>query len=204
MRILVAGDIHGDLLAAQNLSKKAKQESVDLVILSGDLTMFGKNHEGIIGSFLENNLKTMIIHGNHEDETFVDFLSDFYKITNLHAKHKIYDNIGFFACGGANVGKDALSETEIYNTLIKTHYNLIKLNPKIEKKIMITHVHPDKTNISKLSRYVKGSIGIRKAIEKIQPDILFCSHVHEAQGLEETINKTKIFCVGKESKIIDL
>ena len=38
MKILAAGDIHGDKGLAEKLAKKAEDEQVDLVILCGDLT----------------------------------------------------------------------------------------------------------------------------------------------------------------------
>ena len=38
MKILAAGDIHGDSALAEKLAKKAEDENVDLVVLCGDLT----------------------------------------------------------------------------------------------------------------------------------------------------------------------
>ena len=38
MKILAAGDIHGDSAATRRLSEKAEKEKVDLVILAGDIT----------------------------------------------------------------------------------------------------------------------------------------------------------------------
>jgi Icc-related predicted phosphoesterase len=56
--------------------------------------------------------------------------------------------------------------------------------------------------MEKFSKMVPGSEGVRKAIELLKPDILLCSHVHEAEGLEEKIGKTKVINVGKAGKII--
>jgi len=36
MKILAAGDLHGDINAAKKLAEKAKKQKVDLVVLSGD------------------------------------------------------------------------------------------------------------------------------------------------------------------------
>ncbi|MBN2881547.1 metallophosphoesterase [Candidatus Woesearchaeota archaeon] len=200
MRFLVVGDLHGDLLAAKDLAKKATYESVDLVLISGDLTMFGQNYEGIVGSFVSEGLKTGIIHGNHDDLSLIEFLSNVYGVTNFHGVGKKYNNIGVFGCGGANIGLNRLTEDEIFNHLVTAHSDVSDM----EKKIMVTHVHPSDTKIASLSSFVRGSTGVRRAVEELQPDVLFCSHVHEAEGLEEQIGKTKVFCVGKQSKIIDL
>ena len=69
---------------------------------------------------------------------------------------------------------------------------------------MITHVHPTGTKMEKFTQFFPGSKGIRKAVEAFKPDILLCSHVHEAEGIEEKIGNTKVINVGKKGKIIEL
>jgi Icc-related predicted phosphoesterase len=96
-----------------------------------------------------------------------------------------------------------MSEKEIYDTVLKAFYSIYSLD-KINKKVMISHVHPSGTEIESMSKFVKGSSGLRRAVERLKPDFLFCSHVHEAQGLEEKIGNTTVFCVGKEGRILDL
>ena len=41
-------------------------------------------------------------------------------------------------------------------------------------------------------------------VDQFQPDILLCSHVHEAEGIEEKMGDTKIFSVGRKGKIIEI
>jgi Icc-related predicted phosphoesterase len=69
---------------------------------------------------------------------------------------------------------------------------------------MVTHVHPSGTLMEKLTSIFPGSDGIKKAVEKFKPDLLLCSHVHEAEGIEEKLGKTKVINVGKKGKIIDI
>jgi len=45
---------------------------------------------------------------------------------------------------------------------------------------------------------------IRKAVDKIQPDVLICCHIHEAEGIEEKIGKTKVLNVGKMGHILNI
>ena len=58
--------------------------------------------------------------------------------------------------------------------------------------------------MEKLSDFVPGSSGLHKAIKEFKPDIVLCSHVHEAEGIEEKIGKTKIFNVGRHGKVFEL
>ena len=198
-KLLAAGDFHGDKRAAKQLAELAEKENVDLVILNGDIVE-EEDTSGIIGPFLAKNKKVIILPGNHETIATADFLAELYNITNLHGYYMKVGDIGFFGCGGANVGLSQLSEKEIYDTL-KKGFDKVK---DMSKKIMITHVHPADTKMEKFSNFVKGSIGLKKAIDNFKPDILICGHVHEAEGIEEIVGKTRVINVGKKGKIINL
>ena len=47
-------------------------------------------------------------------------------------------------------------------------------------------------------------MAVREAIERFQPDLALCGHVHEAEGIEEKIGKTKLINVGRQGKIIEI
>ena len=199
LRILAAGDFHADNKAAKNLAELAEKENVDIVILNGDIVEEDKT-EGIIGPFLAKNKKVFILPGNHETIATTDFLAELYNITNLHGYAVKYHDIGLFGCGGADVGLTSFTDEEEFNTLKKS-YERIKDMPK---KIMVTHIHPSETNMEKFSQFVRGSKGLRKAIETFKPEILICGHVHEAEGIEERIGKTLVMNVGRKGKIFEL
>ncbi|MBW3017928.1 metallophosphoesterase [Candidatus Woesearchaeota archaeon] len=204
MKILAAGDLHGDKNLAKELAERAEKENVDLVILNGDLVEEGQA-EGILGIFKEKGKKVLIIPGNHELPATTQFLSDLYGFTNLHAYSMYSGNVGIFGCGGANLGLSQLSEKEIFSAL-KYGFDRIK---KLPKKIMVTHVHPADSVIEKFSKTagiipMDGSSGLKKAIDQFKPDILICGHVHEAEGIEEKIGNTTVINVGKKGKIIEL
>lgn len=200
LKILAAGDLHGDTSLAKKLAKKAEKEKVDLVVLCGDLTMGDTSTENLIGPFVKRHEKVILIPGNHETLATADFLSELYGVKNLHGYSVKYKNTGIFGAGGANIGLFQLDEKEIYD-LLKKGFDKIKY---LEKKIMVTHVHPTGTKMEKLTKFFPGSKGVKKAIKTFKPDILLCSHVHEAEGIEEKIGKTKVVNVGKKGKIIEI
>lgn len=200
LKILAFGDVHGDSRLAQKLAAKAEKEKVDLVILCGDITNFDKNYQNIIGPFVKRKKKVLLIPGNHDSFATADFLAEVYGVKNIHGYSVRYKDIGIFGCGGANIGLEQLDEKEIY-LLLKKGFDKIKY---LKKRIMVTHVHPTGTTIEKFSHFVPGSTGIRKAIEKLKPDLLLCSHVHEAEGLEEKVGKTKVVNVGSQGKIFEI
>jgi len=200
LRIFSAGDIHGDTRLAERLAEEAKDKHADLVVLCGDLTFFEKSTDNIIGPFKKRNLKVLFVPGNHETMATADFLAKVYDVKNIHGYSVKYKDVGIFGAGGANIGISQLSEKEIYD-MLKKGFEYIK---NLDKKIMVTHVHPSDTKMEKFTQFFPGSTGVRRAIDKFQPDILLCSHVHEAEGLEEKIGKTRVINVGKRGKIIDI
>ena len=200
LRILAAGDIHGDTGLAEKLAERAQKEHCDLVILCGDLTMMEQSTDNIIGPFKKRNEKVLILPGNHETVATADFLAELYGMKNIHGYSVKYNDVGIFGCGGANIGLFQLEEEEIY-TLLKKGFDRIKY---LDKKIMATHVHPSESKMEKFTEIFPGSKGVRKAIDKFHPDLLLCSHVHEAEGIEEKIGKTHVINVGKKGKIIEI
>jgi uncharacterized protein len=200
MKILAAGDIHGDTGLAEKLAERAKKEKVDLVVLCGDLTYADRSTANIIGPFVKRKEKVLIIPGNHESIATADFLAEVYGVKNIHGYSVKYDDIGIFGCGGANIGMFQLEEKEIFDLLKKGNSKVSDL----KKRIMVTHVHPSGSDMEKFTKFFPGSTGVRKAIDTLKPDILLCSHVHEAEGIEEKIGKTRVINVGKQGKIINI
>jgi len=196
-KILAASDIHGDSKIAASLAKKAEKERVDLVVLCGDTLGFFET-KNIIKPFQEKNKKVLIIPGNHDGQEATDFVASLYGIKNLHGYSAKYENIGFFGAGGADFGIGAVSDEELFKTLKKAHKDI----EGIEKKVMITHMHP-KGSKSEFSGF-EGSKAITKAIKEFKPNILLHGHIHEAETIEETIGQTRVINVGRKGTILEI
>lgn len=198
-KILAVSDIHGDSSLVKKLAERTEKENVDLVVLCGDITGWTETKD-IIKPFKDKKKRVLILPGNWDSFATTDFLASFYGVKNLHGYSVRYDDIGFFGAGGAEdaPGPGRISEKELLKTLEKAHSDL----KGIEKKIMVTHMHPAGSK-SEFSG-IKGSNAIRKAIMKFKPDILLHGHIHEASGAEEFIGKTRVINVGRKGRIIDI
>ena len=195
LRILAAGDIHGDTKLTARLAEKAEREKVDLVILAGDITS-PIDTNNLIKPFKERNQKVLLIPGNWDSIATTDFLAEMYGMKNIHGYAVRYKGVGIFGAGGA-IGFGS-SEKELFDTLKKGNSAL----KDMKKKIMVTHMHAKGTK-SELSGF-EGSRSIRKAIEQFKPDILIHSHIHEAEGIEDKIGNTRIINVGRKGRIIEI
>ncbi len=198
LRVLAASDLHGDSKAARRLAERAEKEKVDLVVLCGDITGLVET-PGIIKPFRDKRQKVLILPGNWDSFATTDFLAKFYGIKNIHGYSALYDKVGFFGAGGADIGPFTMvGDRELFKTLEQAHAGL----KGIEKKVMVTHMHPQGSK-SEFSG-VSGSKAIRKAIKTFKPDVLLHGHIHEAAGSDELIDGTRVINVGKEGKIVEL
>ncbi len=197
LRILAAGDIHGDSSLTKMLAEKAEKEKADLVILAGDITSQIET-KNLIKPFKDKNKQVLMLPGNWDSVATIDFLAEMYGMKNIHGYSINHNGVGIFGAGGVPSTKS--DEKELLETLTKADSNLNK--EKVRKKIIISHTHARGTK-SEFSGF-EGSSSLRKAIEKIQPDFFIHSHIHEAEGIEEKIGKTKVINVGRKGRIIEV
>jgi Icc-related predicted phosphoesterase len=198
MKILAVSDLHGDAESAKRLAKEAEKEKVDMILVLGDISVFGDLEKGMIGPFVATKKRVAFVSGNHDMPGIADVLVEKYKITDLEHEAFVYRHIGVFGSGGSNVGPNYVDDKEIFDNLS----NGFRYVSGAERTIMATHIHPSKSLIEKFS--FPGSKAVRKAIDKFKPDIHICGHIHEMEGFEERIGKTIVFSVGKRGKIIEI
>ncbi len=198
-KILAASDIHGNSGLIKKLAEKAEKENVDLVILAGDLTMWNTKSKELIAPFAKIKKPVLIMPGNHDSLELIEFLSEKYPNTkNIHGYSTQINDLGIFGVGGANFGHTALDEKEFFEKLKKAHSYI----SGSKKKLMVTHMHP--FNSKAEFSGIRGSKGIRKAIKEFKPDLFISGHIHEAEGLEETIENTKFYSIGRKGKIFEI
>jgi len=195
MKFLAFGDIHGDKGLARDLAKRAEKENVDFVVLCGDISNFDEDVEGVIGLFKQ---KVFLVPGNHDTEATIDFLAELYKGKNLEGYGYRLGEVGLFGCGSVNLGLFQKPESEIFELLRKGAYYV----KDCKKRVLVSHVHPSDSKMEKFGW--EGSKGLKKAIDEFKPDLVLCSHLHEAEGIEEKIGSSKVINVGRKGKIIEI
>jgi len=201
MRILAASDLHSDKKASEKLAEKAKKSKAELVLLGGDIVEWGGNIEGIIGPFKKAKIPVMMVHGNHDTPTDIDFLSEQYgkDVYNLHSYYREFENFVLFGVGGTEFSPFGLNDNEVMNKLKKDFKKF-----KDKKKILLTHEPPLDTKIDNIGWSHVGSEKLREFILEYKPDLVLTGHIHETFGLTDYLGKTQIINLGKKGAIIDL
>ncbi len=194
MKILAVSDIHGKYIKIIDYLKK---NTVDLVILTGDITDFGPNElaEEILNEISSFNIPVLAIPGNCDPINLYGSI-DNSKAVNIHGKSVTIKNIGICGFGGSNPTPFntplEFDEIEIYDNArrvmeeIKNH----------EVTLFVTHAPPlgTKTDLLPSGKHV-GSESLRKIIEEFQPSINICGHIHESMAIDK-IGKTTIINPG--------
>ncbi|MDI6722844.1 MAG: metallophosphoesterase [Candidatus Aenigmarchaeota archaeon] len=198
VRMLAAGDFHGNKQTVKKLAEKAVKYDIDIVVITGDFTVFDIDKEGMVGPFLEKGKRVIFVGGNHDSNETIKEIENEYKIPNLQKYSIIADDIGFFGAGGGNIGINYVPDNEMFKA-IKNGFKYIK---NAKTKVLVTHMHPRGSIIEKFS--FPGSEAVTKAIYEFKPDFHLCGHIHELEGAVEVMGNTKIMCVGSSGKVIDI
>ena len=172
-----------------------------MVVLCGDLTGFGESKD-LIKPFKDKNQKVLLLPGNWDSFATTDFLAQLYGVTNIHGYSAVYQGVGFFGAGSASTAigpRSGISERELFKTLEKAHGGL----KGIEKKVMLTHMHPSGGLTEDFTGFA-GSKSITDAVRKFKPDLLLHGHIHETFGTEDKIGKTKVVNVGRDGVIVEI
>jgi Icc-related predicted phosphoesterase len=155
--------------------------------------------KNLIGPFIKAKKKVLLIPGNHESLATIDTLTQIYPNTqSIHGYSFKNNNLGIFGAGAADIGINSINDSELFSVLKKGHETIKEL----DKKIMVTHMHP-KGSKAEFSGF-EGSKAIRKAIKEFKPNFLITAHIHEAAGLEEYMDKTKVINVSRKEKIFEI
>jgi uncharacterized protein len=184
MRVLALGDIH---LAQEPLEQVLRGQKPDLVIITGDLTNFGRRREAecmITAVRKRHHGRLLAVAGNLDHPEVAAYLAE--SGISLHGRGMIIDDVGFFGLGGSNPTPFhtplEFSETELARLLESGHRQV----RQAARQILVSHAPPHGTRTDCLGSGTHvGSLAVRRFIDKVQPDLCLCGHIHESRGMDQ-------------------
>jgi Icc-related predicted phosphoesterase len=195
MRIVAFGDLH---MALGAWGTATAPETADLVVVTGDLTNFGHRREAqqmLEGIWKRHTGPLLALPGNLDHRDVGDYLSE--RGINLHGRGRLMNGgIGFFGLGGSNLTPFhtplEFSEEELARFLAEGHHQV----RSAAVQVLVSHVPPYGTQTDRLADGTHvGSPAVRDFIERLQPDLCLCGHIHESRG-EDRLGKTRILNPG--------
>ena len=194
MKIIALPDLHADVARLRLIG--AALPAVDLVLLVGDFTTGGSASEAerMITALRSFNPNILAIPGNWDPPEVEDYLSQ--AGINLNRRHVTLEGLAFIGMGAALPGPvptpNEISEPDFERFFEQAMAGLDESIPKI----LVCHQPPYNTlnDLAQGSLHV-GSKAVRKFIERQQPLVCFCGHIHEGTGIDQ-IGRTKVINPG--------
>ena len=200
MKLLAFTDLHLSSVAFKKIKSKVKRQKPDLLISAGDLTIFEHGLDFILNKLNSFNVKTLLIHGNHETASVMKKLCSKYgNLIFIHKKYYKQNNLIIFGYGGSGF---ALTEPGFYKS--GERFRKIINKNKGKKIIFITHAPPYGTKLDLMVGSHCGNKTFRNFILKNKVDLYICGHLHENFGKKDKIKKTEVINPGPYGKIIKI
>lgn len=198
MRILAFSDLHCDLEQADRLTTMSAE--ADVVIGAGD---FASIHEGLevtIGALAGITKPTVLVCGNNERlGDLQEAVTAWPAATVLHGNSTEIEGQTFFGLGGG-----------IPTTPWSWSYDLDETEAEAAladltgDAILVVHSPPKNHCDLAGGGLHLGSTAIAAAIERAQPKLSVCGHIHESWGERSNIGATEIANLGPSGTFFEV
>ncbi|NJE61036.1 metallophosphoesterase [Thermococcus sp. 21S7] len=180
MEILAVTDIHGNARIVRKLAELIAKEKPDALLIAGDITHFSSAETArkVLEPLLNAGVPILAVHGNCDGRDVPELLTELG--INAHNRRAEVRGTGIVGIGGSNITPFhtiwELTEDEIRGILDRNYR---------EGDVILSHVPPHGTVADRvhLGHHV-GSGALREFIEKRQPPLVVCGHIHEGRGID--------------------
>ena len=191
MKIIAISDIHNDCSAIKKLENELSE--ADMIIIAGDITHMGseKDAENIITEFEKYNKKIFAVSGNCDKSEIEKYLKE--KNISVHKEVKTISEFGLKIAG---LGGSVTTPVPTPNTCSEDEYKKSLGSIEVTPDIFVAHQPPLNTVADMIPNGMHvGSSSLKEFIEKMQPALCICGHIHESVG-KEYCGKTLIINPG--------
>jgi Icc-related predicted phosphoesterase len=197
VKLLIFSDIHSNHKALERLMTV----EADYYFAAGDLGNWARGLEECGKILKQRGERVYVIPGNHESAGQITALCaqfgfhDFHGQTLRIAKHHVA-GLGYSSPTPFHTPGE-YSEAEL----------AARLGPfaSLEPLVLICHAPPYGTALDRVRDGLHArSRSVRDFVDCHQPEYLFCGHIHEAEGAEIQMGKTKAVNVGKRGYLLEL
>ena len=197
MKLLIFSDIHNDW---KTLEKLLDTEA-DYYIAAGDQVTWAKGLERCGEILQRRGDKVYVLPGNHESADQVANMCARYGMHHFHERHF---QVGQWQVAGLGYSSPTPFDTPGEYTEAQIAEKLAAF-AGLEPLVLVCHAPPYGTALDQIRPGLHaGSRSIGAFIEKQQPEWFFCGHIHEAQGAEIEMGRTRARNVGKTGYLLEL
>ncbi|HTS63369.1 MAG TPA: metallophosphoesterase [Candidatus Acidoferrales bacterium] len=197
MKLLLFSDIHNDWKTLERILSV----DADYYISAGDQVSWGRGLDRCGETLKTRGQRVWVLPGNHESAAQIAQMCAQYGLNDFHERH--------IQIGRWNVAGLGYSSPTPFNT--PGEYSEVELARRLtafaalDPLVLVCHAPPRDTALDQVRPGVHaGSTAVREFIEKHQPAHFFCGHIHEAEGVEIAMGKTRARNLGKKAWMLEL
>jgi hypothetical protein len=179
VKLVAFADVHDRFATVTNTLKQI--DPVDVIIIAGDITTDGTpdDVERAISLWRPFAPALFAVSGNMDSPAIDDALERLG--VSINGCCQLLQNVAFFGCSAAPISIGTpyeIPETEIAHRLDRGH-SQANNSPQ---RVIVPHA-PPRGAVDRTSSAVEaGSTAVRQFIERTQPTLVLCGHIHEARG----------------------
>ena len=196
-KLLAFSDLHRDLEGARDLARRSAE--VDVVIGAGDFASVHQGLEEAIEALSAIEKPTVLVPGNNEAEEALRAACEIWDAAPvLHGEATEINGVLFFGLG-AGVPVTPWD----WSFDLDEQAAEAKLAGCPDGAILVVHSPPyGHCDASSAGEHL-GSTAVLEAIERTQPRLAVCGHIHESWGAESKIGSTPVFNLGPEGRVLE-
>jgi Icc-related predicted phosphoesterase len=188
MQILFFSDLHQDQRAISRIQTLLRQ--VDCAFGLGDFASFGKGLQDTLEP-LDVGTDVYLLPGNHDSAEELKLICGNYEHFHyFHGEMIILGKTTFAGLGGGLPGLPFAVTEEKVRFILGRFYRL-------EHLILCTHTPPYGTVVDKTwgGNHI-GYKSLRDFVLENQPQAVYSGHVHEREGITDTLGETQLTVIG--------
>ncbi|MCW5964388.1 MAG: metallophosphoesterase [Bryobacterales bacterium] len=197
MRVLLFSDIHNDTGSLRRLA----ETEAEWYVCAGDLVSWARGLDACGEILRPLGERLLVLPGNHEDATAIAAFAGRFGFQAVHGKSVELGGVRFGFLGYSNPTPFD-TPGEYTEEEIARHLEALR---KPAPEVLVCHCPPHGTALDRMRNgQHAGSTAIRKFVDEIQPRWFFSGHIHETEGVTETIGVTTGHNPGKRGYLLTL
>lgn len=198
MRILAFSDLHCDLDRARSLIERSSE--ADVVVGAGDFATVHEGLEETIGALSPIETPTVLVPGNNETaDALREAASGWKAATVLHGGSAEIEGETFFGLGA---GIPVTPWDWSFDLPDEEASEALASCP--EGAILVLHSPPHGHCDVAGSGESLGSQALADAIERLEPPLAVCGHIHESWGARSRLGPTEIANLGPDGAFFEV
>jgi Icc-related predicted phosphoesterase len=199
MKILAFSDLHCDVASATLIAEQA--HSADWVIGAGDFATMRRGLNKTIDALRRIERPTFLVPGNGESFDELQLAcQDWTSATVLHGSGVYADGIQVYGIGGAI----PVTPFGAWSYDFSEEQAATMLGDCRPAGVLISHSPPwGAVDVTSSGKHV-GSKAVREAIERLQPRLVICGHIHDCWEQREMIGTTLVINAGPRAVLLEL